>query len=109
MILGIPKRTLVITAVLAGVLFVYILGDERRGISDIDVGGSAEPGCQFSVTADVLNVRSAPSTDADVVDKVTRDETVDASSTVRKGFRKLGDERWVAKEFLTPVSGASCG
>ncbi len=109
MILGIPKRTLVITAVLAGVLFVYILGDERRGIGDIDVGGSAEPGCQFTVTADVLNVRSAPSTDADVVDKVTRDETVAASSTVRKGFRKLGDERWAAKEFLTPVSGASCG
>ncbi|GAA5125261.1 SH3 domain-containing protein [Haloechinothrix salitolerans] len=109
MLLGIPKRTLIITAVLAGVLFIYILGDERGGVGDIDVGGSAESGCQFTVTADVLNVRSGPSTDADVVDKVTRDETVAASSTVRKGFRKLGDERWVAKEFLTPLPDATCG
>ncbi|ETA66296.1 SH3 domain-containing protein [Haloechinothrix halophila] len=109
MLLGIPKRTLIITAVLAGVLFIYILGDERRGIGGIDVEGSAEPGCQFTVTADVLNVRDGPSTDADVVDKVTRAETVDASSTVRKGFRKLGDQRWAAKEFLTPLPDASCG
>jgi len=109
-ILGIPKRALTIAAVLVGVAVIYIMGngDPQAGGQS---GGSANatgPGCQFTVSADVLNVRAAPSTNSQVIDRVTQDETVDAEPTVRNGFRKLADKGWVAEEFITPVEDASC-
>lgn len=110
MILGIPKRALFIAAVLVGVTLIYILGnaDPRAGDPGGGSTGGNGPGCQFTVTADVLNVRSAPSTRSKVVGKVAEDDTVDAEPTVRNGFRKLADEGWVSEEFLTPVDDASC-
>lgn len=110
MVLGIPKRALFIAAVLVGVALIYIMGnaDPRAGGNGGGSTGGDTAGCQFSVTADVLNVRSSPSTRAKIVDKVTEEQTVDAEPTVRNGFRKLAEQGWVAEEFLTPVDDASC-
>lgn len=110
MILGIPKRALMIAAVLVGVTVIYILGNaaEKSGVNGGSSTGADGPGCQFTVSADVLNVRSSPSTRAKVVDKVARNDALDAEATVRNGFRKLADDGWVAEEYLTPVEDASC-
>lgn len=107
MVLGIPKRSLIIAAVLVGVSLVYILGaDEQQPPGD---GREAtQTGCEFTVTADVLNVRASPSTKARVVGKFQQEATVYAEPTVRNGFRKLADRGWVAEEFITPVDDASC-
>ncbi|MGH3433136.1 MAG: SH3 domain-containing protein [Thermocrispum sp.] len=110
MILGIPKRALFVAAVLVGVTLIYILGNGDRtpgGNGGGSTGGN-DPGCQFTVSADVLNVRASPSTRANVVGKVTEEDTVDAEPTVRNGFRKLAEDGWAAEEFLAPVDGASC-
>lgn len=110
MILGIPKRALLIAAVLVGVTLIYILGNGNPAKGG-DGGGSTggnEPGCAFTVSADVLNVRSAPSTRSKVVGKVVEDDEVQAEPTVRNGFRELADGGWVSEEFLAPVDGASC-
>lgn len=103
MVLGIPKRTLIIASVVIGVALVYILGNERR-FTDSPMGAS----CELSVSADVLNVRSAPSTTARIVGKFQQDATVTAQATVRNGFRMLEADRWAAEEFLTPLDGADC-
>lgn len=110
MILGIPKRALFIAAVLVGVTLIYILGnsDPKAGGDGGGSTGSNSPGCQFTVSADVLNVRSSPSTRSEVVGKFKEEATVDAEPTVRNGFRKLADRGWVAEEYLTPVDDASC-
>lgn len=109
MILGIPKRALFIAAVLVGVTLIYILGNAGRMPGDGGGStGSDGPGCEFTVSADVLNVRSSPSTNAKIVGKVTEEATVAARPTVRNGFRKLQRPGWVAEEFLTPVDDASC-
>lgn len=110
MILGIPKRALIVAAVLVGIALIYILGnaEQKRGADPGSTGGDGGPGCRFTVSADVLNVRSSPSTQAKILGKVHEDDTVDAQPTVRNGFRKLADQGWVAEEYLTPLDGASC-
>lgn len=109
MLLGIPKRSLMIAVALVGIALVNILGDGRQQGTEESGGETpASPGCQFTVTADVLNVRKAPSTDASIVRKVRQDVTVNAVPTVRNGFRKLADAGWVSEEFLAPIEEASC-
>ncbi|MQA61396.1 MAG: SH3 domain-containing protein [Actinophytocola sp.] len=109
MLLGIPKRSLTIAVALVGIALVYILGGGQQQGADESGGESpAGPGCQFTVTADVLNVRKSPTTDSSVVRKLLQDVTVNAEPTVRNGFRKLADPGWVAEEFLAPVEAASC-
>ena len=104
---GLSKRTLMIVAGGVGVIAIYVMGDERQP-------GAAEPAadpaqCRVTVTADVLNVRAAPALDAPVVGKYLRDAETDADKLVENGFRKLGDERWAASEYLAPKSGHDCG
>lgn len=108
MVLGIPKRAMIIAAVLVGVALVYILGDAERRQDGSGGSGSGGAGCTFTVSADVLNVRSSPSTRAEILGKVEQEATVEAEPTVRNGFRKLADDGWAAEEFLTPVEDASC-
>lgn len=106
MILGIPKRLLIIVGVVAGVLIVYLSGADKRSSEGVESGAGA---CRMTVTADVLNVRAGPSTTTEVVGKYLRDAETDALSEVRDGFRKLAENRWAAEEFLRPVDGANCG
>lgn len=103
MVLGFPKRTLVIASVVMGVALVYIVGNEPRATISPD-----RIGCELTVNADVLNVRSAPSATAQIVAKYQQDATVTAQATVRNGFRMLEANRWAADRFLTPLDGATC-
>jgi len=92
----------------AGVLALYLLGDGNHR------EGAAEPAadatqCRVTVNADVLNVRAAPTMDAPIVGKFTKDAETDADTLVENGFRRLADERWAANEYLTPKAGHDCG
>lgn len=106
MILGVPKRTLIIFAVLLGIVLIYLLGagkDKSQGAT----GGSA--GCKVTVTADMLNVRAAPDPNAQIVGMVNQNAQTAAEPVVQNGFRKLAENKWAKKEFLKPVEGTNCG
>ncbi|EHR59541.1 SH3 domain-containing protein [Saccharomonospora cyanea] len=103
------KRALIIVGVVLGLAVIYTTGSEQRS-SDAESGGT--PGeraaCTVVVTADVLNVRSGPGTDHDVVDELRQDEELDATTETRDGFRRIGDEQWASDDYLEPVDGADC-
>ncbi|MGX7827551.1 SH3 domain-containing protein [Actinokineospora sp. 24-640] len=102
-----PKRALIIGGVLAGVWVMYSTGVEPPSGATSPVSGTGT--CKVSVTADVLNVRSAPDVRAEIVGKFTQGAETVAGTTVTNGFRMLGDNRWASEEFLKPVSGHDCG
>ncbi|MTD56320.1 SH3 domain-containing protein [Amycolatopsis pithecellobii] len=104
MILGIPKRILIIVAVLAAVGLIYVMGAGKRASEA--TGGST--GCKVTVTADVLNVRSAPDPNAGIVGKFNQNAQTGAEPVVQNGFRKLADNKWAKTDFLKPVAG-NCG
>ncbi|WP_158880977.1 SH3 domain-containing protein [Amycolatopsis anabasis] len=109
MILGIPKRVVIVLAVLIGVLVVYLMGSAKRPSEGAPGGGAAPGGCRVTVTADVLNVREAPAATAKLAGKYQQNAQVDAQPVVENGFRKLAENKWAASEFLKPVDGAPCG
>ena len=103
-----PKRTLVIGGVLAAVLVLYVLGSDKQ--RNQTSGQTQNPTqCRVTVTADVLNVRAAPDVKAQIVGKFTRGQETDADKVVQAGFRKIGDNRWIATDFAQPLSGRDCG
>lgn len=111
MVLGIPKRTLVILAVLVGVVVIYALGSDRQSSGEEGAEGTEGQGssvCRVSVDADVLNVRSGPGTGSAVVGKLRQDAESDATTVVENGFRKLAEGRWASDDFLQPADGADC-
>ena len=95
-----PRPVLLLGAGLIGA--VYLIGNDQEG------SGSAAPDCSFEVTADVLNVRSAPSEGATRVDQLGHREELEATPNVVEGFRELEPSRWAAAEYLTPVPGSDC-
>jgi uncharacterized protein YgiM (DUF1202 family) len=98
-------------AVVIGVLFAIGAANPRgatRSASAADTSANSNQ-CRVVVTADVLNVRSAPATTAQVVAKLTKGQQSDADKTVQNGFRKVGDNRWASTQFLQPVGGRDCG
>jgi len=104
-ILGIPKRMLIIVVVLVGIGIIYVTGADKRS-----AGASSSPtGCKVTVVADVLNARSAPTADAGIVGKYNKDAQIDAQPVVQDGFRKIADNKWAKTEFLTPLAGSKCG
>lgn len=110
MLLGIPKRTLLVFAFLAAVVLIYVFGSEPGASAGGGSGGSgAGAGCRVSVTADILNVRSGPNLDAEVVGQFARDARTDATTKVTNGFRKISGGRWASDQYLRPVDGARCG
>ncbi|WP_026455702.1 SH3 domain-containing protein [Saccharomonospora iraqiensis] len=109
--LGIPKRIVVVAAVVLGLAIIYSAGSEQRE-SEADAGDGpdgAAAACRVVVTADVLNVRAGPGTEHEVVDRLRADVETDATDEVRDGFRRITGQRWAADEFLRPVEGADCG
>ncbi len=71
--------------------------------ADIELGGGDAPTgdtCRVEVNADVLNVRAGPAVDTQSVGKLNRGDVVEAHE-VNNGFRRIGDNRWVASEFVT--------
>lgn len=105
MILGIPKKILIIAVVLIGIGIIYVMGVDKRN-SDA-AGGST--GCKVTVTADVLNVRAAPDPNAEVVGKYNQKAVTGAEIEIQNGFRKLADNKWAKADFLQPVAGTNCG
>jgi hypothetical protein len=81
----------------------------RGGFQTVGAGLSDPSGCRVEVTADGVNVRSAPSTAAPVVETLRRGDLRPADKVVQGGFRKLAEGRWAAELYLTPVPGSNCG
>jgi hypothetical protein len=102
-ILGIPKKTLIIIGAIAVVVFIFAVSKKNEA----DAQGSAT-GCKVSVTADVLNARETAAGDGKVVGKYLRGAEFDAQPVVQNGFRKIADDKWVANSFVQPVAGAKC-
>lgn len=75
---------------------------DPTGRADRDVGG-----CTVTVAADVLNVRAGPGTEHPTVERLARNDVVDAERETSGAFRKLAEDRWVASEFVRPSPG--CG
>lgn len=108
MVLGIPKRMLIVIAILVGVVLIYIVGADKHPSQGAE-GGGQPGGCRVSVTADILNVRAGPSLDAKVVGQFEHRAQTDASQLVKNGYRKIADGRWASDKFLDPVQGSRCG
>jgi hypothetical protein len=105
-VLGIPKRVLTVVVVLVVVGIIYVVGVSKSSSQGV-TGGST--GCKVTVTADVLNVRSAPDPSAPIVGKFNHNAQTGAEPQVQNGFRKLADNKWAKTDFLQPVSGTNCG
>lgn len=99
---GISKQTLIVVGAAVVVLLLFSFRDGGGA------GASGQGSCEFTVAADVLNVRQGPALDAPVVGKLTGDEQTGAQGTVRNGFRKIAAEKWAAEEYLEPEGGNSC-
>lgn len=107
MLLGIPKRLLIIAAVLVGIGIIYVMGLDKRASEGATGGGST--GCEVTVTADVLNVRAAPDINAEIVGKFNQNAQTGAEPVVQDGFRKLAENKWAKTDFLQPVDATKCG
>ncbi|WP_406688722.1 SH3 domain-containing protein [Saccharopolyspora sp. ID03-671] len=81
---------------------VYAMGADR------DSDAAKPDDCAFQVSADALNVRSAPDEEASRVDRLGAGEQVEATPNVVDGFREIGSGRWAATEFLVPLPGSAC-
>jgi hypothetical protein len=101
-VFGIPKKPLIILGALVAVMLMLSFKDGGGA------GASGGGGCEFSVRADVLNVRQSPQLDAPVVGKLTGEEQTQAQGAVRNGFRKIAAGKWASDEFLAPDAGNSC-
>jgi hypothetical protein len=58
------------------------------------------------VTADVLNVRSAPNGTAKIVGQLNNGAIKPATSTIQNNYRELAQNQWVDNQYLKPVSGS---
>jgi hypothetical protein len=103
-ILGIPKKILIIGA-LAVVVLIYIASANKQPAG---AAGASPTGCKVTVTADVLNARSAPVPGAGIVGKYLKDAQVDAMPVVQNGFRQLAKDKWASTQFLSPTAGSHC-
>ncbi|MBB4686306.1 SH3 domain-containing protein [Amycolatopsis jiangsuensis] len=103
MILGVPKKTLIIIGAIAVVVILYVLSQKGQA----DAQGSAT-GCEVAVTADVLNARDTPAGDGQIVGKYLNGAEFDAQPVVQNGFRKIADGKWVADGFVQPTDGSKC-
>jgi hypothetical protein len=95
-------------AVLAGGLLMTalaMLDAPREGVASTADGST---GCQLQVVAPEVKVRSGPSNATEAVETLKQGTIVDGTTVVTDGYRQLEDDRWVANEYLVPVTGSSC-
>lgn len=100
---GMSKQAWIILGALVAVVLIFSVRDNGQG-----AGASSPRTCRFTVHADILNVRQGPTTKAQVVGTFERGAETGAEKTVHNGFRKIGNDRWAATEFLRPVDGSTC-
>ena len=103
-----PKRTVIIVGLLAAVVVIYLFNGTKSNANGSTPAPTANQ-CQVSVTADVLNIRKAADPKAEVVGKYKQGAKVNVDKKVTNGFRQVGADRWVAAQFVKPVSGSDCG
>ena len=106
-------------AIFKGWTFVLILGTALALLAMLDRGNAdaarvtvpeAGAQCQFEVTIDNLNVRSAPTLDGNApVQTISRGDRVVGTPTVTNGYRELDGGLWALDQYLAPVPGSSCG
>ncbi|MBP2322692.1 hypothetical protein JOF56_003077 [Kibdelosporangium banguiense] len=106
-----PKRTLIVVAVLVGVVILYVLGKDKQDANNANPAAPAASAsaCRVAVVADILNVRATPDAKGQIVGKFQRNAEADAEKVVQNGFRKLSEGRWVSNEFVKPLQGRDCG
>ena len=92
-----------------GIILLIAAHNSQTPLGTSVTGGGATGPCTVTVTADLLNVRSSPDSDASVVQTYSRGEVISADRTIRNDFRQLGPDRWAAREFLNPMPGSDCG
>jgi hypothetical protein len=96
---------LIVIGVLAVVAVLFFVQNGKKGNAQPG-SGSSSGACQVQVTADILNVRSGPSTGDSVVDTLRTGSTQAATATTQNGFRELSSGHWASSDFLKPVSGS---
>jgi len=95
---------LVLGALLAVPALIHQGGTER--VTEAQAGAA----CQFEVTIDNLNVRSAPNPDGDApVQVVNRGQRLIGTANVADGYRELDGDLWALDQHLAPVPGSTCG
>ena len=113
-VLGLPKRTLIVILVLVGVVVLYVLGSDKQPSSANGGGSSAatpaanSSRCRVTVTADVLKVRKEPDVKSAQVGSYKQNAEVDAEKVVQNGYRKLSDGHWVSNDFVKAIQGRDC-
>jgi hypothetical protein len=109
-VLGLPKRTFVVIAVLVAVIALYVMGnDQQAKDTSAAAPAASSSACRVTVTADVLKVRSGPDVKSGEVGRFKQNAQVDAEKVVQNGFRKLSEGRWVSNQYVKPVEGRDCG
>jgi hypothetical protein len=98
---------LMVVGVVVLVAILFIIQNSRKPAGQsTQTTSSTSNTCQVQVTADVLNVRSAPNGTAKVVATLTNGAVKSATSTVQNNFRELAPNQWAAAQFLKTVSGS---
>lgn len=69
--------------------------------------GTTDSPSRIRVTVDVLNVRSQPSLDAEVVGTLLANEEYDTTGRVENGWVQLAWGDWVAGTYVLPVDGST--
>lgn len=100
---GLSKRMLIVVGVLVVVAVLFFVQDSKK--PGTQNASSSSGTCQMQVTADILNVRSAPSGTAKVVSTLANGAIKSATSTVQNDFRELAPNQWASNQFLKAVSG----
>jgi hypothetical protein len=104
-VFGLSKRMLIVIGVLVVVAVLFVVqNNNKKGNADPG-SGSATGACQVQVTADILNVRSGPSTKDKTLAPLHTGQTVAATASTQNGFRELSAGHWASASFLKPVSG----
>jgi hypothetical protein len=80
---------------------LFVQDNKKSGAQS---GGSG--GCQVQVTADVLNVRSAPNGTAKIVAQINNGAIKPATPTIQNNYRELAQNQWADNQYLKPVSGS---
>jgi uncharacterized protein YgiM (DUF1202 family) len=103
-VLGLSKRMLIVIGALIVVAVLFFIQNGKNG--NAQSGSDSRGGCQVQVTADILNVRSGPSTSDKVVGTLKTGATQAATATTQNGFRELSAGPWASEDFLKPVAGS---
>lgn len=105
---GLSRRMLTVVGLLVLVAVLVVIQNSKKpgNSNQTQTTSSTSNTCQVQVTADVLNIRSAPNNTAKVVATLANGAIKPATNTVQNNFRELAPNQWAANQFLKTLSGA---